>query len=332
MAVLNGEKADRVPVFPLLMFMASDRAGITYREFVSSASALAEAQINMFENYKVDAVTVCSDAFRLSAGLGGDIELPVNQTPYLKQHLVTDRNSFEHLQKPDPLKKGGRMKDRINAIEVLTKNIGDRALVLGWVDMPFAEACDITGVSEFMMMIYDDPELAHDILQFLTGAVIDFALAQIDAGAPVIGCGDAAASLISREHFLEFALPYEQQVTAAIKEAGGMTKLHMCGDSQRILDDLVTNGADLYNVDHMVDFEKACEVYGKNRKAFKGNLDPVADLMQATPEHAFNAATQCINAAWGLPYFLSAGCEIPAATPDEVYFAFVDAALKSGTK
>ena len=30
-AATNGQPADRVPVFPLLMFLAADRAGITYR-------------------------------------------------------------------------------------------------------------------------------------------------------------------------------------------------------------------------------------------------------------------------------------------------------------
>ncbi|NLK38841.1 MAG: hypothetical protein GX303_01150 [Clostridiales bacterium] len=107
-----------------------------------------------------------------------------------------------------------------------------------------------------------------------------------------------------------------------------MTKLHICGDTTHILTDLVTNGADLFNIDHMVDFDMACDVFGKAGKAFKGNLDPVADIMQATPDKAEAAALACIKRAKGLPYMLSAGCEIPAATPDEVYFAFARAPQK----
>jgi uroporphyrinogen-III decarboxylase len=42
-------------------------------------------------------------------------------------------------------------------------------------------------------------------------------------------------------------------------------------------------------------------------------------------------ASECIEKAKGLRYFLSAGCEIPADTPDEVYFAFVKAAHDSKT-
>ena len=31
--------------------------------------------------------------------------------------------------------------------------LGAECLVLGWVDMPFAEACSLVGVSRFMLML-----------------------------------------------------------------------------------------------------------------------------------------------------------------------------------
>jgi len=196
------------------------------------------------------------------------------------------------------------------------------------VEMPFAEACDWCHLSDFMTLLYDDPELAHDILDFLTEIEIDFALAQLDAGAHIIGCGDAAASLISKDAFREFALPYEQRITAAIKEAGGMSKLHICGNTNHILEDMASNGSDLYNIDHMVDFAESARVYSAAGKAFKGNVDPVSDLLQATPEEAEAAALRCIKIAEGKRYMLSAGCEIPAATQDETYFAFAKSVMK----
>ena len=52
--------------------------------------------------------------------------------------------------------------------------------MLGWVDMPFAEACSLCGVQAFMMMIVDAPEAAHRLLAHLTKIVIDFALAQVE--------------------------------------------------------------------------------------------------------------------------------------------------------
>ena len=84
--------------------------------------------------------------------------------------------------------------------------------MLGWVDMPFAEACSICGVQPFMMMLVDAPDLAHRLLDHVTTIVIDFALAQVHAGADMIGAGDAAASLVAPATYRDFALPYEQRV------------------------------------------------------------------------------------------------------------------------
>jgi len=82
----------------------------------------------------------------------------------------------------------------------------------------------------------------------------------------------------------------------------------------------------LFNVDHMVNFEKAVEIYGNAGKAFKGNLDPVADILHSIPEECKKRVISCIREAEGRKYMVSAGCEIPAEVSDEVFTAFCEAA------
>ena len=214
------------------------------------------------------------------------------------------------------------MADRVRAVEEMVHSAGEECLVVGWVDMPFAEACSLCGVSEFMLLLYDDPPLAHRLLSFLAEVVIDFSLAQLAAGAPMIGAGDAAASLVSAAMYREFALPYEQRVFAAIHGRGGLGKLHICGNTTQLLSAIVQSGADLFNVDHLVDFDAACAAYGAAGACFKGNLDPVGDILQASAESCEARALDRIRRASGRRYMLSAGCEIPAAVPDEVMKAF----------
>jgi MtaA/CmuA family methyltransferase len=329
MAALKGEHADRVPVFPLLMFLAVDRAGITYREYATNGRALAEAQLLVQERFEPDAITACSDAFRVSGDLaqflGGEMVYPVDKPPYLRRPLITSATDLDKLGRPDPTNPKNRMGDRVLGVSELVKAVAGNVAVLGWIDMPFAEACSVCGVSEFMVLLMDDPSLAHRILDHLTRIVIDFALAQVEAGADMIGAGDAATSLISPDMYSEFALPYEQEVCRAIHEARGLVKLHVCGDTTHLLDKMATCGADLFNVDHLVPLSKARDVYAAHDKCFKGNLDPVSHVMQATPDQCRGLALECISLAQGTKYMLSAGCEIPAETPDEVFQAFCDA-------
>jgi MtaA/CmuA family methyltransferase len=325
LAAINGEPVDRVPVFPLLMFFAQKRGGISYREYATNGHAMAEAQLNIRDTFGVDAITACSDAFRISADLGADMRFPEDQTPFAASPLVTGAGDLDRLVRPDPSDPGTRMADRVRATQAMVKAVGDECLVLGWVDMPFAEACSVCGVSEFMLMLYDDPGLAHRILEFLTGIVIDFCLVQLEAGTPMIGAGDAAASLISPNRYREFALPYEQRVCEAVHAAGGLIKLHICGNTTHILDDMACSGADLFNVDHLVAFSAARRVYAGAQVCFKGNLDPVTDMLQATPEACQAQALACIDMAAGSRYMLSAGCEVPGDTSDEVFRAFCEA-------
>jgi len=325
MAALNGEPTDRVPLFPLLMFLAIDRAGITYREFATDGHALAEAQLLVQERYGLDAITACSDAFRITADLGAEMAFPEDKPPYAKEPVITPTTDLQKLGHPDPTEPGTRMADRVRAISGMSRAVAGQIAVLGWIDMPFAEACSVCGITEFMIMLKEDPARAHRILDLLTKIVIEFALAQTEAGADMIGAGDAATSLISPQMYAEFALPYEQQVCQAIHDAGGLVKLHVCGNTTHLLDRMATCGADLFNVDHMVSLEKARDVYTARGKAFKGNLDPVAQIMQATPEQCRQLAHQCIALSEGTRYMLSAGCEIPAETPEPVFRAFCDA-------
>ena len=329
-ATIKGEKPDRIPVFPLLMFFAKSRLGINYKTYASEGSAMAEAQINIKEKFPIDAITACSDAFRITADLGADMVFPDDKPPYASAPLIANEYDLKHLKKKDlkRLSNQSRMADRILAVESMVRAVGNDSLVLGWVDMPFAEACSVCGVSNFMMMMLENPQLAHDILDFLTGIVIEFALRQLEVGAPMIGAGDAAASLTSTDLFREFVLPYEQRVCSAIHNHNGLVKLHICGNTSHILEEMANSGADLFNVDHMVNLEEAKNVYGKRNLCYKGNLDPVVDMLQSTPDECEKKSIRCLEIAKDTKYMLSAGCEIPEDTKDEVFEAFCRAVDK----
>lgn len=193
LAAIEDRRPDNVPVFPLVMFLPADRLGIRYREYATHGRAVAEAQLKVRQTFGLDAITACSDAFRESADLGGDMEYPENGVPHLRTPLVAGEEDLERLRRPDPARPGSRMADRTRAVAQMVRAAGEECLVLGWVDHPFAEACSLCGVTQFMLLLCDDPPLAHRIPAFLTDIVIDFALAQLEAGAPMIGAGDAAA-------------------------------------------------------------------------------------------------------------------------------------------
>jgi uroporphyrinogen decarboxylase len=144
---------------------------------------------------------------------------------------------------------------------------------------------------------------------------ISFARAQVKAGADIIGLGDAIASQISPKMYRQFALPYEQRIFTAVHDLGAVARLHICGDTSAIVADMVESGADIIDLDWMVDMELAASNFG-DQVSFCGNFDPVAIMLQGTPAMVYEATRNCILQG-GKRSFSAAGCEIPDGTPHE---------------
>jgi MtaA/CmuA family methyltransferase len=146
-----------------------------------------------------------------------------------------------------------------------------------------------------------------------TQVAIAFARAQIAAGADIIGLGDAIASQMSPKSYRQYALPYEQRIFAAVHEMGALARLHICGNTSRILADMAQSGADIIDVDWMVDMGQAAAAFG-DRAAVCGNQDPVAVMLNDTPETVRRLTQACMTAG-GARSISAAGCEIPLGTP-----------------
>jgi MtaA/CmuA family methyltransferase len=149
---------------------------------------------------------------------------------------------------------------------------------------------------------------------------IRFARAQIDAGADMIGVGDAVASLINPAMYEQFVLPFERTLIDAIHEAGATVKLHICGNIANNIAPMARTGADIIDVDWMVSLGAAREAVGPD-VTLAGNFDPTAVLLQGTPQDVAEAARRCITFA-GAKFILQPGCEVPPGTPEANLRAF----------
>jgi uroporphyrinogen decarboxylase len=143
-----------------------------------------------------------------------------------------------------------------------------------------------------------------------------FAKAQIDAGADFIGLGNAAASLIGPAFYGKYGLPWDKAMVEYIHSRGARVKLHICGKITPILDLIIQVAPDIIDIDWMVDFTRAVEVFKGTPTAVSGNVDPVAVLLQGSPRYVEEQVRHCVDAA-AANTCIAAGCEVPAASPDE---------------
>ena len=161
------------------------------------------------------------------------------------------------------------------------------------------------------MFIIEEPEAADELLDFCVELELQFALAQIRAGADIIGIGDAATSLIGPKWYRELAFERERKLISGIHEAGALAKLHICGNINPFLEQAAQTGCDILDCDYMVDMERASLLMA-GKGCVCGNFDPVSVMLQGTPEDVRRAALQCAN--YGTNTIVAAGCEIPVNT------------------
>jgi MtaA/CmuA family methyltransferase len=311
--VLEGKGVDFLPRVPILMRYAAEYIGSNYGAFASDHRVLVESNIRCARDFGYDQLSTISDPYRETQGFGSEIEYVRDGVPR-STHPLENTRDLSSLPRPDPLR-SERMLDRVNAVRLYREKYGQDYSVLGWVEGPAAEAADLRDVANFLMDLLDDGVFAGELMDLCVDVGIDFARAQVDAGADTIGIGDAIASQVSPGIYERLILPREIRLVDSIKEMGVFVKLHICGDITHLLPGLTDLRIDIIDVDHMVDIAMVRKSLGDG-VAITGNMDPVEIICYGTPdmirEHTLKTYEQV-----GDPYMVNAGCEIPSGTPAE---------------
>lgn len=324
--VIQGAAVDRVPNFNIFMMRAAHHIGAKLSDYYLDHRVLCEANLAVLEDFHLDIVQAISDPYREAADTGLVVEFPEDGLPINRTPLITDLGEVGRIRFP-VLEFGPRMTDRLEAIRTLRTAVGGNVPVMGWVEGALAEAADLRGVSTLMMDLVTNPAGVKELLERCVEVEVAFARAQVEAGADIIGLGDAVASQISRGMYRQFALPYEQRIFDAVRERGAISRLHICGNTTHLLADMAQSGAEIIDIDWMVDMGRAVDRF--NGAVVCGNIDPVAVLLQGTPE-AVREGVRANAAAGGRRWISAAGCEVPDGTTAENLMAHHEALCEIG--
>lgn len=321
-ARLRGEPVDRPPNFNIMMQFAAHYIGQPLSRYYQDYRVLCDANFAVQAAFDLDVWQAISDPYREAGDAGMEVAFPDDGLPIARHALLQAPSDLARLRYPKP-EDGRRMSDRLAAVRLFAERSNGEMPVMGWVEGALAEAADVRGMGQLMTDLLDRPEWVHELLETSCEVEIAFARAQVAAGATIIGLGDAVASQVSPRAYREFALPFEQRVFAAVHEMGALARLHICGNTSRIVADMVQSGADIVDLDWMVDMRRAAQVIG-DQAAPCGNHDPVAIMLRGTPEMV-KASVIAELAAGGARCISMAGCEIPDGTPHENLLAHRDA-------
>ncbi|MGQ9588987.1 MAG: uroporphyrinogen decarboxylase family protein [Planctomycetota bacterium] len=312
-AHIEGRAVDRLPLMPITMMFAADLAGAKYGAYAADHRILVEAQLKVAERFGFDYVSAISDPAREAHDCGAPIVFFEDQPPAIDESraLLGDKKKLLGLRIPDP--HGGRMYDRVQAIGLFRERVGGEMFIEGWIEGPCAEAADLRGINTVMLDFYDDPAFVRDLFEFVVEMELAFARAQIDAGADLIGIGDAAASNVGPRIYEEFVWPYERRLVDGVHEMGSRVRLHICGNTRPILGLMGRLGCEIVDLDYPSPLAEARRAMGPSQ-ILLGNVHPNEVLRLGTPSDVEAAVRECHRQA-GPRYIAGAGCEVPRDTP-----------------
>lgn len=329
LAMIEGRTPDHLPLMPITMMFAADTAGVTYREYASDYRALAEAQLRTAETYGFDHVSAISDPAREASDLGAAVEWFDHQPPAIVESraLLEDKSELARLEILDPWA-GPRMSDRLRGIALLRERAGGALMIEGWVEGPCALGADLRGVNTLMLDLIDDPAFVKDLFEFAVATELRFARAQKGAGAELMGIGDAASSLVGPRLYEQQVLPYQQKLVAGLKEIGLKVRLHICGNTRKMLTGMGSLGCEIVDLDYLSPLAEGRAAMGP-QQVLLGNIDPVRVLRDGTPESIEAALADCYAQA-APSYIVGAGCEVPRGTPPANLLAMTRFAREHG--
>lgn len=314
-AVLSGQQPDHRPYMPITMMFAADVLGVKYLQCIRDHTAIADAQIKTAEMFGFDHVSTIAPTSE-AVDLGASFQWFDDQPPGIieQEALLTDKSTLARLPPPDSVF-GASMEVRVRAIELLRQRVGNNLIVEGWVEGPCSDGADFRGMNRLMVDFSDDPEFVAHLFEYSVELATEFAAAQIAAGADIIGIGDPPSSLVGPRMYREQIWPFHKKLVDAIHANGAKVRLHVCGNTRRILADIRRLGCDLVDVDSPVPMEQARALVGP-AQALIGNLDPVREVRNGSPE-SIQKSLEALQLKAGERWIVAAGCEIVRDTPHE---------------
>ena len=145
----------RIPFHPIIMQFAARMIGKSYEEFMTDHRVLVDSNMRCLELFDMDAVSVISDPYRETSGFGARITFDGNASPKAER-LIQAPEEIAKLRVP-AVESGRRMMDRVDGVALYRERLGRNFPVVGWIEGPLAEACDLMGVTEVLMQMMLDP-------------------------------------------------------------------------------------------------------------------------------------------------------------------------------
>ena len=329
MAALRGEKPDKVPVMLHNFMMAAKEHNVTMEQYRNNPELIAECFIAAVDKYNYDGILVDIDTVTLAGAVGVPVDFPVNDPA--RSHIGNIRNLEDVVHmKPAKIEDYKYIQIWLEAVRLLKDYYKNEIHIRGNCDQaPFSLASMMRGAQNWMVdLMVGMDEHINLLLDYCTDACSQFIKLMKQTGCDMVSNGDSPAGpeMISAEMYLKYAMPYEKKIVEEAHNLNLAYALHICGNTDVILEHMLLTGADAFELDYKTDITKIFNSF-HDTKVFIGNIDPSGVLAFGTVGDVQKRTLELLSVYQDSNRFiLNAGCAIPPNTPSENLKMMIDTA------
>lgn len=310
---LLGEQTERTPVWMMrqagryLPEYIALRNKYSFFERCQTPELACEITLQPVDIVGVDAAILFSDILVVPQAMGMEVQLIEKQGPLLPEPIKTAAD-LNRIQAAGAAEKLSYVYD---AIRLIKKELDGRVPLIGFAGAPWTLLCYMVQgkgsktFDEAKGFCYQNPKLAHQLLQMITDATIEYLKGQIEAGADMLQVFDSWGGLLSKQDFETFSLQYIRQIVAAIKEE--VPTIIFAKGAWSSLSEMAATGAHGLGIDWCIEAQQARSFAGNNI-TLQGNYDParllapIAEIEETTKAmlRAFGPGRHIANLGHGI--------------------------------
>jgi uroporphyrinogen decarboxylase len=250
------------------------RAKADFLTMCQTPELVAEVTIQPVDIIEVDAAILFSDILVIPEAMGMHLEMNEGEGPVFPEPIRTIDDA-KKLKNIDPTKE---LKYVLDAVSLTKKNLKNRVPLIGFSGSPWTlltymvEGKGSKNFSEVKKLIYNNQELAHNILDKLSNIIADYLSAKIETGCNAVQIFDTWGGILSQKDFEEFSLRYVEKIISQIKRKDEPVIFFAKGIHYK-LDKMASIGADVLGLDWTMDLGEVRKQVG-DKVALQGNMDP----------------------------------------------------------
>jgi len=271
-----------------------EKYGIDFAKAHRDPELMATAAAAMYTEFGFECAVVPFDLGVEAEALGSKMnyydEVEGLLYPTVKEKYI---KSADDIQVPEDLENAGRIPVVAESIRLLRKKLGDKVAIGTYILGPFTLAGQVKELDELFEESFLEPGKVNQILAKLSDFIIQVFKIYKNAGADYFTLREmgGTSDVMSPKSFRSLIKPHLVKI---LSEMPHPNILHICGDTNAIIQDMAECGADAISVDQKNSLHETRQKLGDG-VIILGNFDPVKVLMQGQPKDVCSAVRSCLE-------------------------------------